>query len=246
MNTQSHQHLKNLFCFRPAVFLVILAAILITPGAFACHRLDQDGNPRPHGKKAICPPIIPFPEWEIRDTSAYFYDDHGHDHGHIEESGPRDFVRQGLDFDSGDFVAADLSQGMLIDTRELSKLQVKGKPNSTICRTMEGNTTVLFPEEFSYGWTDDCTDDGCAVEIRFSFSGMGFLTDGLSDQADFVMHAVIDNPDGYANPFFVDQDLSIYMFEVDYKKPGTSRTLAKCQFTPAGLGSPHFHSFMRE
>lgn len=108
------------------------------------------------------------------------------------ESGPRDFVRQGLDFDSGDFVAADLSQGMLIDTRELSKLQVKGKPNSTICRTME------------------------------------------------------DNPDGYANPFFVDRDLTIYMFEVDYKKPGTSRTLAKCQFTPAGMGSPHFHSFVRE
>jgi hypothetical protein len=108
------------------------------------------------------------------------------------DSRPRDFVRQGLDFDGGDFVAADLSQGMLIDTRELSKLLVKGKPNSTICRTME------------------------------------------------------DNPDGYANPFFVDQDLTIYMFEVDFKKPGTSRTLAKCQFTPARMGSPHLHSFVRE
>ena len=241
MNSKSRACIRKSVQFFSSIFLIILIAALASPGAMACHRVDKNGNPKPHGKDADCggnPDT--FPSVEEKDTSAFFGDPQRH-----VESNEVFFIRQGLTTDSGDFVLDDSTNpDIVIDTAQLSKLQLKGR--TEICRQLENNTTGLRPDEFSYGWVDDCTDGDCAVEIRLVFTqGVSELTEGESDRVDFLMEAVVSNPDSYHNPFVVEQELRVVRMQADYKKPGTTRTSARCQWTQAGADVPRFHSFPR-
>jgi len=212
-----------------AFVLVFVVALFLAPNAFACHQTK--GTPKPHGKETSCdqdsfPPSL--------DTQGYFSG------LHFWENGPRVFLQQDLGTDSGDFSAEyPPGQDVVINTNSLPKLQ---KGRADLCRSMEVDTP-LTPEHYSYGWTDDCTDGICTVEIRLIFSGdqVSNITGELSDRVDFVMYAEIEE-DSVLNPFDELRDLNIILTEASFKKPGTTRTLVKCQFTLGGNGFPIFTS----
>jgi hypothetical protein len=249
MKIQSYNRFDNTFRFLSAITFVFLAALLIAPNAFAGKCFDKDGNLKPHAKPS-CLPAPVFPPGN--DTRAWFFDNHGHDgggedHGHFGEDS-RDFIENDPDFESGDFVSSDLDQGILINTSELSSSS-KGNPRG-LCRKIEDDT-VLFAETYSYGWVDDCRDGDCAIEIRLSIGGPGSLSeeailalsDGKSNQVDFVFHSVIMGTE--PNPFTEPQDIPIHRTVADFKKTGTTRTLVKCEYTVGGWGVPEFHSVPR-
>lgn len=253
MNVPNHNRLPILFRFFPAVLLVVLAAILVAPNAMACHRLDKNGDPKPHGKIKDCEPSQPqqFPADQEMDTAGFFDKAANQKNPHFK-SGEMNFSRQGLSADSGDFVLDDQNASILLDTGLLSKLQLKGSPRIDWCRMLDGNTTWLYPESFSYSWVDDCTDGNCAAEFRLTISdGIDLLTYGESDRLDLVMYATINIPDQdpsapIVNPFSIPQDLALYIVEGEYMKPGTTRSIAKCRWTQSGSGVPHFYSVPRD
>ena len=212
-----------------AFFLVFVLVLFLAPNAFACHQ--KNGKAKPHGKQPACSQQA-FPP--SPDTQAYFSGPH------FSEDGPRVFLQQDLDVDSGDFSAEDPSeQDVMINTRSLPKLQ---KGSADLCRSMEAPTR-LTPEHYSYGWTDDCTDGICTVEIRLIFSGdqIRDVTGELSDQVDFVMYTEIEE-ESVLNPFDTFRDLDIILTEASFKRPGTNRTLVKCLFSQGGHGLPTFTS----
>ena len=250
MKIQSYYRFDNTFRALLAIILVFLAALLIAPSALADRCLDKYGNLKPHAPPG-CAPAEVFPADQMTDTGAFLFDNHGHlaggeDHGHFVENGPRDFIQNGLAFESGDFVAGDLSQGILVNTSELS-CSTKGNPRE-LCRLLEDDI-MLYAETYSFGWVDDCRDGDCAIEIRLTIGGPGSMSgpeilefsDGKSNQIDIVMHSVImDSID--PNPFMVARDIPISRTVAEFKKTGTSRTLVKCEFMASGWGGPWFHS----
>lgn len=225
--------IKHIF---PAVFLIILAAFLVTPTAVA----GKPGGPKCNPHKTTCSPNQ-FPGGNQPDTFGYFGDSY---YGHII-SGDINFIKQGLDIDSGDFIVDGDSPEIVIDTSNLSKVQ-KGSPKSQLCDALNGNTTGLYPDSFSYGWVSDCTGGSCSAEIRMSFTqGITSLTNEESNQLDLVMYAVINDSES-ANPFAEEQNLFLTNIQADYKKPGTTRTLVQCLMAPQGLGGPQFYSSPRD
>jgi hypothetical protein len=250
MKIQFYYRFDHTFRSLWTITLVILAALLIAPSALADRCLDKYGNLKPHAPPG-CAPAEQLPADQIIDTGAFLFDNHGHeaggeDHGHFVEDGARDFIQNGLSFESGDFVAGDLSQGILVNTSELS-CSTKGHPRE-LCRLLEDDI-MLYAEAYSYGWVDDCRDGDCAIEIRFTIGGPGSISgtdilefsDGKSNQIDIVMHSVImDSTD--PNPFMVARDIPISRTVAEFKKTGTSRTLVKCEFMASGWGGPWFHS----
>ncbi len=116
------------------------------------------------------------------------------------------------------------------------------KSHRTICNSFATGLldppAVLSPDAgFSYGWTDDCTDGSCAVEVRVTFSGSQILaaTSDKADSLDVVMTGTIDTTGDDGNPFLLDQDVFIDNMEFNFKKPGRNRTAGRCMFytTPA-------------
>lgn len=236
MNVRTHNRFSTSIKFITAISLVFLLALFAMPSAFAGKPGGDNCKPNKH---KICPPPEPFPGGEDPNTSGRFENENFF----FFNSDDINFVKAGLDFDSGDFVMEGSSPEIFIDSRYLNKLQLKGPPNSTLCRAFEDNAVGLFADSFSYGWVDNCTDGSCAVELRLSFSqGISELTNGESDQLDFVMHATIDDTGNAANPFAEPQDLLLYQTEVSFKKPGTTRTAVQCRWTQGGYGSPEFFS----
>jgi len=251
MKIQSHNRFDNTFRSLSVIILVLLAALLVAPSALADKCFDRDGNLKPHAKPSCGSSGTQFPEQP--DTIGYFYDNHAHpeepeEHGHFVDEGPRNFVQSGLDFGSGDFVAVDLDLGIWINTSELS---TSSKGNSRgLCRKIEDGI-LFYAEKYTYGWVDDCTDGDCAIEIRLDIGGPNSsseqdilsLSEGKSNQVEFVMHSVIMGTD--ANPFAEDIEIPIHRAVAEFKKTGTTRTLITCEYTPSGWSGPVFHSFPR-
>ena len=230
--------------------LVFLAAILIAPSALACHTLDRNGNPKPHGKEKNCGPDTSPPPESVN-TGAYFLGNYGH----FKETGPRDYIPQGLTFDSGDYVTTDLVSPVAVNTRNMSPQAIKGKV--ALCRTLEnreGTAYYLIPESYSYGWVDDCRDGECGIEVRISFGGNGGIsendilniTGGQSNQLDFVMYSSFTGATGIANPFVTERIFDIVKTTVDFKKPGTTRSIGVCDYFAGGWGEPEFRSIPKQ
>jgi len=227
--------------------LLFLAAILITPSVLACHKLDRNGNPRPHGKEKTCGPTDPSPPPEGVFTDAYFLGNYGH----FKEAGPRDYIPQDLNYDSGDYVSTDLVSPMAVNTRNMSPQAIKGKV--ALCRTLEtreDSAFYLIPESYSYGWVDDCRDGECGIEVRITYGGAGgtsendilSITDGMTDQLDFVMYSSFIGEAGTSNPFTSERIFNIVKTTVDFKKPGTTRSIGVCDYFAGGWGEPEFRS----
>jgi len=230
------------------ILLVFLAAMLIAPGAQACHRLDKDGNPKPHGKNATCDDPNPSPPPAGNSTDAFLLGNYGH----FKEESSRAFAPQGLENDSGDYVSTDMVSPIAINTRNMSAQPAKGKAKG-LCRALEapeGAPFLLTPESFSYGWTDDCRDGECGIEIRMTIGGDGGsseqdildISDGQSNQLDFVMYSTLVDDAGDANPFSSERTIEIYRVVGDYRKLGTTRSLVTCEYFPGGWGLPEFKS----
>jgi len=154
------------------------------------------------------------------------------------------------DYGGGDYLSNPTDSDLvLIDTRSFNKRILRSKRNGDLCHAMDSGLhkngpLESVPDEFSYGWTDDCRDGQCDVEISLCFSGIDIeeITGGRSNQLDIVMYSMISDVTIEDDPFRESRNLTTSLIEAEYKKFGTSRTLVKCQFTPGGHGSGTFHT----
>jgi hypothetical protein len=231
----------NLFdnTFRPlsAIILVLLAAFLIAPNALAGRCFDKDGNLKPHAKPSCTPDHFPVDD----SFNQAMFDD-----AYIAVA-PQAFTRGNPNFDRGDYLADNPgSNGVWISTDSLSKTTLKGKRDSDLCHILDKskNSNVPFfgyPDTFSYGWTDDCRDTECEVEISLSFEDGPILdlTDGRSDRLELVMFATATGLEqGQFEPFTTPQALAINSIGIEYNKAGTTRALVQCRLGPQGEGGP--------
>lgn len=230
---------RNSLRFYGAVLAITILALFVVPNAFACHRDDT-----PHGKDTDCGGGSGFPPGVFM-TEVYFSDAMGH----FESSPGLEFeLSPNRDYDSGDYIS-NPTDFFIIDSRSLSKRVLRGRKNGDLCQAMNSGLSgsgpfVSVPDEFSFGWTDDCRDGQCAVEISLRFSGIDVeeISNGRSDEVEIVMYTVITDQSIDDDPFRESRELTINLVEVEYNKFGTSRTLVACQFTAGGQGSGVFHS----
>ena len=236
MKIQSYNRFDNTFRSLSVIILVLLAALLVAPNALAGKCFDKDGNPRPRAKGCDSP--NPFPPGESF-NQAMFYD------AYIAVN-PQSFTRSNPNFDRGDYLADNpTAEGVTISTTSLSKTTLKGKRDSDLCHILDqriGNDPFFgYPDTFSYGWTDDCRDTTCDVEISLSFEGDSIydLTDGRSDRLELVMFASAAGlEEGQFEPFTSPQALAINFVEIEYNRAGTTRALVQCRLGPQGRSGP--------
>ena len=239
MKFQSYNRFDNTFLSLSVVILVLLAAFLIAPNALAGQCFDKDGNLKPHAKPGCSTPN-PFPADESFNQAMF-------DDAYIAVN-PQSFTRANPNFDRGDYLADNpVSEGVTISTNSLFKITLKGKRDSDLCHKLDqriGNDPFFgYPDTFSYGWTDDCRDTECDVEISLSFEGDSIfnLTDGRSDRLELVMFAnAAGLAEGQLEPFTSPQVLAINSIEVEYNKAGTARPLVQCLLGPQGRSGPRF------
>jgi hypothetical protein len=216
-----------------AVLLTLFLALFFTAPAYACH------SGQPHGRDKT-PCLNPLEGVESL-NEAQFNDNY-------IAMDPQLFRRQATaTLESGDYVAEELGW-VEVATDDLSRA-ADSQRNAGMCGIMDTASGLdpsargpflSTPDEFSYGWTDNCTDGGCNVEVSMAFSGQDVidLTEGRSDQLVIVMRASVANPGQNIEPFLVPTKISIGSMLATYNKIGTSRPLVNCQFAPQGWGGP--------
>ena len=241
MKIQSYNLFDNTFRSLSAIVLILLAALLIAPNALAGQCFDKDGNLKPRAKPSCTPDQFPVGD----SFNQAMFDD-----AYIAVP-PQAFTRANPNFDKGDYLADDPgSNGVWISTDSLSKTTLKGKRDRDLCHILDQsrNDNVPFfgyPDTFSYGWTDDCRDTECDVEISLSFEGESILelTNGRSDRLELVMFATATGlAQGQFEPFTTPQALGIKSIEVEYNKAGTTRALVQCRLGPQGKAGPELLS----
>jgi len=101
-----------------------------------------------------------------------------------------------------------------------------------ICNSLSfDNVSVGHPDEVSFGWTEDCYDGTCGMDMNMAFSGPRLLelTDGASDALSLVLHGTIETvPGGNGNPFTVPQDIGFDSADLVFLKPGSTKIAGIC------------------
>jgi hypothetical protein len=213
--------------------LSVLASALVllmflAPEVWACHKGV------PHGKETSCVNPNPDPPPSAAETSFAIY-------GDIisEASPPGSAGRPCIDDDiftveRGDY-RCPVSEypGLMIHTHFMSG--VFAKKARPLCTSLKHQVLKPSQSGFQYGWTDNCRDGACEVEVRLIFEGEQILeqTGGESDLLDVVMHAKINTmgdvePD--SNPFYHFREVDILSVDFDYKLVGSTRSAATCTF----------------
>jgi hypothetical protein len=218
---------------------IMLLAVLTAPDVLACHQ--KRGEPMPHGKETSCdtggdqfPTNPAFAEAWFDDLFVSIL--------------PQLFNRSpSSGYAEGDYVADQPSiEEIRITTNSLSKTVVSGKRHGDLCMVMDDTTDgngpfYGHPETFNFGWTDNCTDGRCAIEISLSFGeGVAELTGGRSDRMEMLMHASVSGDDllSMDEPFLSPRSIKTSSVELDFKKPGSVRSLVQCRLAPQGVGAP--------
>lgn len=132
---------------------------------------------------------------------------------------------------SGNYLCAGGLPAVTISTSELSGLF--SRRYWEICRTFNQPGTAgvaLVPNQFSYGWLDDCSDGDCAVVASASFSGSELegLTSGTADQ--LVVSAYGRLYDASADPFAENQDVVIERLNFAFSNSTTGRKAGTCDW----------------
>lgn len=141
---------------------------------------------------------------------------------------------------SGDYYCDMEPNGSVwIVTRHMTIMY--NKKYHEICHSMHEGA-ALIPngggEGFNYGWTDDCYDGSCAVEVRMSFSGPQVLdlTTGAAANMDLVLHGTLEtSPEDNGNPFYLDRTMPIESIDVYFWEPEKGRSAGSCTIYPMGL-----------
>lgn len=234
MKTTIHQRVAGPHRAFSLLIFLLLALFLAVP-AYACHQ------GKPHGRdKTPCRNLL---EGIESFNMAEFADDY------VDTFGEILFRRQdSATVQAGDYTVFDDPGPIEIATDNLSRL-ADSKSNAGMCGLMDTadpldpiakGPFVSAPDVFSYGWSDDCTDGSCAVEVSLSFSGPDVvaLTGGKSDQMTLVMYGGIDGAEDVLEPFLDSNKISISALVATYNRIGTARTLVTCQFAPQGYAGP--------
>ena len=101
-----------------------------------------------------------------------------------------------------------------------------------ICNSLAFDAvSVGHPDEVSFGWTDDCSDGSCALEMNLEFSGPRILevTNGASDALSVVLHGAIATASGdNGNPFLLPREIGFDSMDLVFLKPGSTRIAGLC------------------
>ncbi len=103
--------------------------------------------------------------------------------------------------------------------------------NWDLCHALDSGA-ILHPEDFSYGWLDDCADGTCAVAVNMAFSGAGVeaRTGGKADKLNVVMSTTLAtevSPDPFGPPR-QKQLMVINQINLDFIKSASGRSVGTC------------------
>jgi hypothetical protein len=194
------------------ILTLLLACAAATTSAFACNKAGKgpgckDSNPMLENRSLA----------EVNGTNAYFFS-------------PA-LVNCATDAALGGYVCAS-PNGMYFSSYSMSGIFARRFWD--ICHTFAPNDStagLLSPDRLSYGWTDDCSDGVCAVEVRLDFAGLELqeLTDGQADRMNMIMYGKAFES-GQDDPFANDQEIVIERIELQFFRPGSKRSAGTCEW----------------
>ena len=87
-----------------------------------------------------------------------------------------------------------------------------------------------MPNQFSYGWLDDCSDGDCAVVASVFFSGSEVedLTSGIADQLNVSAFGRLYG--AFGDPFAVNQDVVIERLNLAFSNSPRGRSAGTCDW----------------
>jgi hypothetical protein len=210
-----------------SMFMTVLLALFVTPGAMAGCK---------NGKGKCKTPPNPTPA--TQGSSVAFFDAEAN--MHVEHSGELG-CSTGVDLTvaSGDYFCNDPLPDFHISTASFTGLF--NKKYREICGSL-GNTpeagdhnfATLTPYEFSYGWRDDCTNGSCRIEISMKFKGSQISTEtkNKADQLSIVISGwAEETPVDDANPFYLeDVIIDVDSATLEFGLTGKRRSVGLCPF----------------
>ncbi len=214
-----------------AICLLILLGAFVAPNALACHRGKAHGPHTCDGDGGSGGPVVGGP------TVAGFVGPSG-----IDDNSARDCEPAGeLLTTGGTFgCTTEAVDGVHLSTFAMH-LQAR-KKDVALCGSFGDTRSIdqvsaLLPGSYSYGWTDNCAEDGaCRIEINMSFSGaqISSATGGASDALNVQISGTLTGSlDG--NPFAVARELPISQITMQWFKPGSTAVQAVCDWYPQSV-----------
>jgi len=213
---------------------VVLAVLLATPSAFGgCNKWGkgQDCSPNPN-------PAIPGSAViQIDDESPCSC--MGPDHPMPEMwMGPMDCESAiGISNTEGEYFCAVQPLDVVVLMTHHMSMDFNQK-YAKICNSLAFNpVSVGHPDEVSFGWTEDCFDGSCAMDMNMEFSGARILdlTKGAADALSLVLHGTIETAvGGNGNPFLVPQDIDLESMDLVFLQPGSTRIAGICTIYMGG------------
>jgi hypothetical protein len=228
MFTASQGHSSKQFL--STVLLVLLAGLFFAPSAMSgkpqpgtCsgkYRNDPSCSPNPN------PPPAGWASVFFDDTSEFFYENkrlYGGESGFCQSAASGNTTASGTYdcFDVGDIHVKATEVSMLFNNKY-----------RTICTSYNQGTTLAV-DSLTFGWTDDCADGSCGVEIQVSSSApvIYTATGGAADRLDLVLNGTIEGSTE-PNPFVNIADVDITSIDMVFWKPQSTRIAGLCTAYP--------------
>ena len=231
MFSQSNTPTRKTLTYLTGFMLFVVLSTFLAPQAFAAKPCwDENHN------KIECPSNNTLGAGSPTDVIL-----HGTDVW--EESFRHCTAGSGLTEASGNYTCSSPGEYVHYCEHELGAPIASRKNRAWLCGVLTAHGDEHFPfvvDEYSYGWTENCSGGSCNVEIRLTVSEMVVseygdtapimaLTHGYSDRVEIIMSAIADVSADTGNPFHEDLiNLDVYFTETDFKKPGSMRTYVTC------------------
>ena len=212
--------------FLPTALIILLAGLFFAPSAMS-------GKPAPgtcSGKFRNEPNCSPSPNPPPYGEASVFFDDINPIFAEKKrlyggESGFCESAASGNTTASGTYNCADVGD---IHVKAAEVTMLFNNKYRTICTTYNQGTTLTV-DSLTFGWTDDCTDGSCGVEIQVSSAApvIYTATGGAADRLDLVLNGTIEGSTG-PNPFVEIADVDITSIDMVFWKPQSTRIAGVC------------------
>lgn len=128
------------------------------------------------------------------------------------------------------------------DLSGIDRQQIARKGDPGLCESFDG-VTLEPNSSYQIDWEGECNSAGCTIRILNAAYGEDVSAEipGVG-MVWFEAFADISEPSSDPNPFADPQTLKIDYIEIDFRKEGTNKTIAKCRYTPIPDGQVEFTS----
>lgn len=236
MFNSSSNRLRKSLSYVAGVLTLVLLSMALAPQALAAKpcwdgKVKVDCDPPGNTVGDGDPASLELDGTEITDESPRWCDD-----------GATNYVNV------GNYACETGSNQVVIGMHAMGDPVASRKKDAGLCTVLSGTFYPNDPppecpdswchipfdvDEYTVGWTESCADGDCAMEVRLLISdGVSNRTMQKSDRFEMILFGTATMAEGTTNPFHEHLSFAVDWIEVDFKKPGSTRTLVTCMWGP--------------